>query len=81
MLAMQAGDRTVAMQSLLIAGDGLFCFKIAYDESLGRYSPGTQLMAETAGRVPSPEGAGVGRLLLEAQERADRAPLAGTDGN
>ncbi len=48
MLAMQAGDRTVAMQSALIAGDGLFCFKIAYDESLGRFSPGTQLMAETA---------------------------------
>ena len=48
MLTMQAGDRTVAMQSALIAGEGLFCFKIAYDESLGRFSPGTQLMAETA---------------------------------
>jgi CelD/BcsL family acetyltransferase involved in cellulose biosynthesis len=48
MLGMQAGDRTVAMQSALIAGEGLFCFKIAYDESLGRFSPGTQLMAETA---------------------------------
>jgi CelD/BcsL family acetyltransferase involved in cellulose biosynthesis len=48
MLAMQAGDRTVAMQSALIAGGGLFCFKIAYDESLGRFSPGTQLMAQTA---------------------------------
>ena len=48
MLAMQAGDRTVAMQSSLVAGDGLFCFKIAYDESLGRFSPGTQLMVETA---------------------------------
>ena len=48
MLTMQAGDRTVAMQSALIAGEGLFCFKIAYDESLGRFSPGTQLIAETA---------------------------------
>jgi CelD/BcsL family acetyltransferase involved in cellulose biosynthesis len=48
MLTMQAGDRTVAMQSALIAGEGLFCLKIAYDESLGRFSPGTQLMAETA---------------------------------
>jgi CelD/BcsL family acetyltransferase involved in cellulose biosynthesis len=48
MLTMQAGDRTVAMQSALIAGEGLFCFKIAYDESLARFSPGTQLMAETA---------------------------------
>jgi CelD/BcsL family acetyltransferase involved in cellulose biosynthesis len=48
MLTMQAGDRTVAMQSALIAGEGLFCFKIAYDESLRRFSPGTQLMAETA---------------------------------
>ena len=48
MLALQAGGRTVAMQSALIAGDCLFCFKIAYDESLGRFSPGTQLIAETA---------------------------------
>jgi CelD/BcsL family acetyltransferase involved in cellulose biosynthesis len=48
MLALQAGDRTVAMQCCLIAGEGLFCFKIAYDEALARFSPGTQLMAETA---------------------------------
>lgn len=48
MLTMQAGDHTVAMQSALIAGDGLFCFKITYDESLGRFSPGTRLVAETA---------------------------------
>ncbi|HEY7267396.1 MAG TPA: GNAT family N-acetyltransferase [Solirubrobacterales bacterium] len=48
MLALQAGDRVVAMQSALKAGEGLFCFKIAYDESLGRFSPGTRLMAETA---------------------------------
>jgi CelD/BcsL family acetyltransferase involved in cellulose biosynthesis len=48
MLALQAGDRPVAMQSCLIAGEGLFCFKIAYDEALGRFSPGKQLMAETA---------------------------------
>jgi CelD/BcsL family acetyltransferase involved in cellulose biosynthesis len=48
MLALEAGDRTVAMQCCLIAGEGLFCFKIAYDEELARFSPGTQLMAETA---------------------------------
>ena len=48
MLSMEAGDRKVAMQSSLVAGDGLFCFKIAYDESLGRFSPGTQLMVESA---------------------------------
>jgi CelD/BcsL family acetyltransferase involved in cellulose biosynthesis len=48
MLEMRAGDQTVAMQSALSAGKGLFCFKIAYDESLRRFSPGTQLMAETA---------------------------------
>jgi CelD/BcsL family acetyltransferase involved in cellulose biosynthesis len=48
MLALTAGDRTVAMQCCMIAGEGLFCFKIAYDEALGRFSPGTQLMSETA---------------------------------
>jgi CelD/BcsL family acetyltransferase involved in cellulose biosynthesis len=48
MLVMRAGDRTVAIQSSVVAGEGLFCFKIAYDESLKRFSPGTQLMVETA---------------------------------
>jgi CelD/BcsL family acetyltransferase involved in cellulose biosynthesis len=48
MLALRAGDRTIAVQSALIAGDGLFCFKIAYDERVARFSPGARLMAETA---------------------------------
>jgi CelD/BcsL family acetyltransferase involved in cellulose biosynthesis len=48
MLALEAGDRIVAMQCCLIAGEGQFCFKIAYDESLARFSPGTQLIVETA---------------------------------
>jgi hypothetical protein len=31
------------MQCNLRAGEGLFCFKVAYDEELGRHSPGAQL--------------------------------------
>jgi CelD/BcsL family acetyltransferase involved in cellulose biosynthesis len=43
MLALRGGERTVAMQCNLIAGEGLFCFKVAYDEALASYSPGVQL--------------------------------------
>ena len=43
MLEMSAGDRTLAMKCNLIAGGGAFCFKIAHDETLARFSPGVQL--------------------------------------
>jgi CelD/BcsL family acetyltransferase involved in cellulose biosynthesis len=43
MLTLMAGDRTVALKCNLIAGDEVFCFKIAHDESLARFSPGVQL--------------------------------------
>ena len=43
MLELTAGDRTVAMKCNLAAGDGIFCFKIAFDEMLARHSPGVQL--------------------------------------
>lgn len=39
-------ERAVAMKCNLRAGDGIFCFKIAYDEDLGTYSPGIQLELE-----------------------------------
>lgn len=34
------------MKCNLIAGDGAFCFKIAYDEELAAFSPGGQLERE-----------------------------------
>jgi CelD/BcsL family acetyltransferase involved in cellulose biosynthesis len=43
LLALTAGDRPVALKCNLLAGDEVFCFKIAYDESLARFSPGVQL--------------------------------------
>lgn len=43
LLFLEAGGRTVAARANLRAGDAIFCFKIAYDESLSRYSPGMQL--------------------------------------
>ena len=46
LLALSAGNRTVAMKCNLIAGEGGFCFKIAYDEELRRFSPGVQLERE-----------------------------------
>ncbi len=46
LLCLRAGDRRVAMKCNIYAGDGGFCFKIAYDEQLARFSPGVQLERE-----------------------------------
>ena len=46
LLSLSAGNRTVAMKCNLTAGEGAFCFKIAYDEELARFSPGVQLERE-----------------------------------
>jgi len=43
LLALQAGERALAMKCNLIAGDAVFCFKIAYDEQYARFSPGVLL--------------------------------------
>jgi CelD/BcsL family acetyltransferase involved in cellulose biosynthesis len=43
LLALEAGGRTAAMKCNLSAGSGLFCFKIAQDDELNRFSPGVQL--------------------------------------
>jgi CelD/BcsL family acetyltransferase involved in cellulose biosynthesis len=47
--ALQAGDRVLAMTCDVAAGDTLFGFKSAYDESLRRFSPGVQLQTENFG--------------------------------
>ena len=46
LLCLHAGGESIAMACNLRAADGLFCFKIAYDESRRRYSPGVQLVLE-----------------------------------
>lgn len=46
MRSLQAGNRVVAMTCDLSAGDALFGFKTAYDETLRRYSPGIQLQID-----------------------------------
>ncbi len=43
MLALRVGGRAAAMKMNLLAGDGAFAFKIGYDESLARFSPGVLL--------------------------------------
>jgi CelD/BcsL family acetyltransferase involved in cellulose biosynthesis len=43
MLTMKVRERVLAMKCNIAAGDSLFCFKIAHDEELRRYSPGVQL--------------------------------------
>lgn len=43
LLTLGTQGKAVAMQCNLLSGNAVFCFKVAYDEQLGRYSPGVQL--------------------------------------
>jgi CelD/BcsL family acetyltransferase involved in cellulose biosynthesis len=47
--ALRTDERNLAMTCDLAAGDTLFGFKSAYDESLRRFSPGVQLQTENFG--------------------------------
>ena len=49
LLALTAGERTAALKCNLLAGDEVFCFKIAYDEAYARFSPGVQAYSFTFG--------------------------------
>lgn len=43
LLFLEAGDHVAAARLSLRAGDSDFCFKVAYDEGLARFSPGREL--------------------------------------
>ncbi|MCW3033075.1 MAG: hypothetical protein JWM60_1420 [Solirubrobacterales bacterium] len=45
LLALNAGGRTVAVKCNLLADPGVFYLKIAYDETLQKFSPGIQMEA------------------------------------
>jgi CelD/BcsL family acetyltransferase involved in cellulose biosynthesis len=47
LLALQAGDRTIAIKCNILAEEGIFFLKVAYDENYRRFSPGIQLEART----------------------------------
>lgn len=42
-ISLEAGARTLAMKCNFRAGEGIFCFKIAFDEEFAKFSPGVQL--------------------------------------
>ncbi len=46
MFELVAGDTVAAVKCNLLAGPGSFTFKIGFDESVGRFSPGVQLELE-----------------------------------
>jgi len=48
LLSLELDGTPIAMKCNVIAGDGIFCFKIAHDERFARYSPGIQLERENA---------------------------------
>jgi CelD/BcsL family acetyltransferase involved in cellulose biosynthesis len=43
LLSLEVAGQPLAMQCNLLAGDTLFCFKVAYDEAYARHGAGTQL--------------------------------------
>jgi hypothetical protein len=43
-LTLQVGQTPVAMQYFVRAGEGFFCFRIAYDEAFAKYKPGAMLL-------------------------------------
>lgn len=55
LLALGGGGSVAAMQCNLRSQDGLFCFKVAYDEGLGRHAPGVQLEVAALDRLAHDE--------------------------
>lgn len=53
-LALRLDGRAIAMKCNLLAGDGGVAFKIAYDESYARFSPGVLLELEHLRRLHEP---------------------------
>lgn len=49
-LGLSVGGRPIALKCNLLAGDGAFAFKIAYDEAFAKFSPGTLLELENIRR-------------------------------
>ncbi len=56
LVTLRIGERLVGMQCNLRGGNTLFCFKIAHDVSLGRYSPGIQVEIEVVNRFHAEPG-------------------------
>src|SRR5699024_8655677 len=51
MLALRFDNRVIAMLINLLAGEGGFAYKVAYDEAFARYSPGVMLDMEMIQRL------------------------------
>lgn len=46
-LALHLGETPIAMQYSILAGDGVFLFRTAYDDAYARYGPGAMLLEST----------------------------------
>lgn len=94
MLALVRGERPIAMKCNFLAREGSFAFKIAYDESLAKFSPGALLELENIRafhRMPAlqwmdscaePEHFMVNRFWLDRRPLVDLIAATGrTHGN
>ncbi len=93
LLELQGGDQTVAAKCNLLAGKGLFCLKIAYDDRWSSMSPGILLEldtlklfhekteAEFIDSCADPNNAMINRLWPDRRELATYAlPASGPRG-
>ena len=51
LMALRLDGKAIALKHNLLAGDGSFAFKITFDESFARYSPGVLLELENIERL------------------------------
>jgi hypothetical protein len=45
-LALEAGEQTLAMEMVVSGGEGLFMFKVSYNEQFARFGPGVELHSQ-----------------------------------
>ncbi len=70
-LTLQLDGRPIALSSQLLAGEGAFAFKTAYDEQFARFSPGVLLEVDLLRRLPDVSGV----RWMDSCTAADNATL------
>jgi CelD/BcsL family acetyltransferase involved in cellulose biosynthesis len=70
--ALRLDGRPIAMNVWLRSGSGVFGWKMAYDESFGRYSPGNLLMEDLVASFAADPSV----TFVDSCNRHDRTPLA-----
>ena len=76
LLVLSGGGIDIAWKVNFVAGDTVFCFKIAYDPEFARFSPGVQLELDFVDLFHGTQLARE-RLVCRPRQRDDQPPVAG----